>query len=81
MAAKHSGATHKRIRLKPNYFDDGREYEFVVHTGPNDSVTVALFHDPGGVMDEVFGFVLSPQEATAMGRALLEAGDFTPSCA
>jgi hypothetical protein len=79
MSSKHSGATHSRIRLKPAYFDDDRQYEFVVYTGRDEKVIVALFHDPGGLMDEVFGFTLTPQEASAMGRALLEAGDFSPS--
>jgi hypothetical protein len=79
MATKHSGISDGRVRLRPRYFEDAREYEFVVHTGPKETVVVALFHDPGGLMDEVFGFTLTAREAADMGRALLEVADFEPA--
>ena len=75
----HATTAGKRVRLKPAYFKDEREYELVVMSGPGNMVTVALFCDPDGVKDEVFGFVLTPQEVSASGRAFIEVSGITPS--
>lgn len=74
-----STKTPSRVIVKPRYFHDNREYEFVAYSHRKDTVVVALFHDPRGLMDEVFGFQLSPKEAEAMGRALLAAAGVNPS--
>ena len=62
--------------MTQKYFEDQRQYEFAITSSNDDEVTIALFHNPRDLRDEVFGFVLSRSEAADLGVLLIEAADF-----